>query len=85
MSGSRRYQYFSKSKLLSAYVCLKKAHLEKHHPEEGEYSASTQSAFDVGNAVGAIAQAIYGTEGSRVCLSAWMFLSRTAMVGRLWR
>lgn len=64
MSKPARYQYFSKSKLLSAYVCLKKAYLEKHHPEEGEYSAKTQSAFDVGNAVGAIAQDIYGTEGS---------------------
>ncbi len=64
MSVSRRYTYFSKSKLLSAYVCLKKAHLEKHHPEKGEYSANTQSAFDIGNAVGAIAQEIYGTDGS---------------------
>ncbi len=64
MKKTSGHQYFSKSKLLSAHICLKKAHLEKHHPEKGEYSASTQGAFDVGNAVGAIAQEIYGTDGS---------------------
>ncbi len=56
--------YFSKSSLLSAYQCPKKIYLEKHRPELKEISAKTQSSFDVGNAVGAIAQEIYGTAGA---------------------
>ena len=64
MPPGRRHQYFSKSKLLSAYVCLKKAHLEKNQPKLAEVSAKSQAAFDIGNAVGAIAQEIYGTAGS---------------------
>jgi len=64
MTKPKQYQYFSKTRLLSAYVCLKKAYLEKHRPELKVVSAKTQTSFDIGNAVGAIAQDIYGTEGS---------------------
>ena len=59
-----RAVYFSKSSLLSAYQCPKKIYLEKHRPEFKEVSAKTQSSFDVGTAVGAIAQEIYGTAGA---------------------
>jgi len=56
--------YFSKSSLLSAYQCPKKIFLERHRPELREISARTQASFDVGNAVGAIAQEVYGTAGA---------------------
>ena len=56
--------YLSKSRLISAWQCPKRLHLEKHHPELGETSASTQALFAVGNEVGAIAQQLYGTHDS---------------------
>ena len=56
--------YFSKSSLISAYQCPKKIYLDKKRPDLKQTSAKTQSAYDIGNAVGAIAQEIYGTAGS---------------------
>jgi hypothetical protein len=56
--------YLSKSRLISAWQCPKKLHLEKHHPELGEVSAQTESLFATGNQVGDIAQQLYGTDES---------------------
>jgi len=59
-----RRPYLSKSKLISAWQCPKRLHLEKHHPELGEVSANTESLFATGHKVGAIAQQLYGTADS---------------------
>ena len=56
--------YLSKSRLISAWQCAKKLHLEKHHPELGEISDQTESVFATGHQVGAIAQQLYGTADS---------------------
>ena len=56
--------YLSKSRLISAWQCAKKLHLEKHHPEFGEVSDLTESLFATGHQVGAIAQQHYGTADS---------------------
>jgi len=61
---ARRNLYLSKSKLVSAWQCPKRLHLEKHHPELGETSSSTEALFAVGNQVGEIAQQLYGTHES---------------------
>ena len=50
-----RKPYLSKSRLISAWQCPKKLHLEKHHPELGEVSAQTESLFATGHQVGDIA------------------------------
>jgi len=52
--------YLSKSKLISAWQCPKKLHLEKHHPELGEITSNMESLFAVGHKVGAISQQLYG-------------------------
>ena len=56
--------YLSKSRLISAWQCAKKLHLEKHGPELAEVSDQTESLFATGHQVGAIAQQYYGTEES---------------------
>jgi len=56
--------FLSKSRLISAWQCPKRLHLEKHQPELGEISAQTESLFTTGHEVGAIAQACYGTPDS---------------------
>ena len=56
--------YLSKSKLIAAWQCVKRLHLEKHHPEYGEVSARTESLWETGHQVGEIAQQLYGTEDS---------------------
>lgn len=56
--------YLSKSRLISAWQCAKKLHLEKHHPELAVVSPQTESLFATGNEVGAIAQQLYGTEAA---------------------
>ena len=56
--------YLSKSRLISAWQCPKKLHLEKHHPDLGDVSSNTESLFATGNQVGDIAQQLYGTEKS---------------------
>jgi hypothetical protein len=64
MSGRR--VYLSKSRLMSARQCLKRLHLEIHRPDLVVRSPATQAAFDAGNAVGEIAQQLYGDENSAV-------------------
>ena len=59
--------YLSKSRLISAWQCPKRLHLEKHHPELGEVSPMTESLFATGHDVGAVAQAFYGTPESEQC------------------
>jgi len=59
-----RKPYLSKSRLISAWQCAKKLHLEKHHPELGEVSSQTESLFATGHQVGDIAQQLYGTADS---------------------
>ena len=56
-----RNVYLSKSRILSAWQCAKKLHLEKHRPELAEFSAKTESLFATGHQVGAVAQQLYGT------------------------
>ncbi len=53
----------SKSKIMSSLQCLKRVHLEIHRPELAEISAATQTAFDIGHQVGAIAVEVYGQGG----------------------
>jgi hypothetical protein len=59
-----RKPYLSKSRLISAWQCPKRLHLEKHHPEWGEVSAQTESLFATGHQVGAVAQRQYGAADS---------------------
>ena len=59
-----RVPYLSKSRLISAWQCPKKLHLEKHHPEFGDVTANMESLFAMGHQVGAIAQQLYGTADS---------------------
>ena len=56
--------YLSKSRLISAWQCPKKLHLEKHHKELGVITVQMESAFAGGNQVGDVAQQIYGTDDS---------------------
>ncbi len=53
--------FLSKSRLISAWQCAKKAHLEKHHPEWGEVTAQTEALWATGHDVGRVAQQLYGT------------------------
>jgi hypothetical protein len=59
-----RRPYLSKSRLIAAWQCPKRLHLEKHHPELGKVSAMTESLWQTGNRVGRIAQLLYGTAES---------------------
>ena len=61
MSKSSSKPYFSKSKLISAHLCAKKAYLEKYHKDRAETSSDTEAAFKIGNDVGDIAKELYGT------------------------
>jgi len=61
---THRKPYLSKSRLISAWQCPKRLHLEKHRPELAEVSESTEALFAVGNQVGEIAQQLYGTHES---------------------
>ena len=56
--------YLSKSRLISAWQCAKKLHLEKHRPELAVISSQTESLFATGNEIGAVAQRLYGTDKS---------------------
>ncbi len=60
----KRQPDLSKSRLISAWQCAKKLHLEKHHPGLAEVSSQTESLFATGNRVGVIAQQRYGTPDS---------------------
>ena len=59
-----RQPSLSKSRLISAWQCLKRVHLEKHHPELGEITAQTRSLWAAGHRVGDVARQIYGTPDS---------------------
>ena len=59
-----KYPYLSKSRLISAWQCPKKLHLEKYHPELGDVTANMESLFAMGHQVGAIAQQLCGTADS---------------------
>ncbi len=61
--ASRRHS-LSKTRIISAWQCPKKLHLEKHRPELGEFSAQTESLFATGHRVGAIAQQLHAGPGS---------------------
>ena len=54
--------YLSKSRLISAWQCPKKLHLEIHKPDLAKISSATETLFATGNQVGKIAQDIYGSE-----------------------
>lgn len=56
--------FLSKSRLISAWQCPKKLHLEKHHKELGVITSQMESAFAGGHQVGDIAQQLYGTDKS---------------------
>jgi len=50
----------SKSRIMSSLQCLKRVHLEVHHPMLARYSRSTKAAFAVGHEVGDMAIQLYG-------------------------
>jgi hypothetical protein len=62
MAGRR--PLLSKSRLISAWQCPKRLHLEKHHPEYGELSSQTESLWATGHRVGEIAQQLYAAAES---------------------
>lgn len=47
MSIRKRKPYLSKSKLIAAWQCMKKLHLEINHPELGEISDSTEAMVEI--------------------------------------
>ena len=53
--------YLSKSRLISAWQCSKKLHLEVHHPELAETSSMAESLFAAGDQVGEIAKQVFGS------------------------
>ncbi|MDX1498746.1 MAG: DUF2779 domain-containing protein [Woeseiaceae bacterium] len=53
--------FLSKSKLVAAWQCTKRAHLEKHRPELAEITAATEASWATGHQVGDAAKSIYGT------------------------
>ena len=61
---SARPPYLSKSRLISAWQCPKKLHLEKHHRDLAVVTPQMESAFAGGHQVGDVAQQIYGTKDS---------------------
>jgi len=64
LAMAARRPYLSKSRLISAWQCPKRLHLEKHHPELGDVSALTESLFATGHRVGEISQQLYGAPES---------------------
>ena len=61
---STRAPYLSKSRLISAWQCPKKLHLEKHHAELAVITPQMESAFAGGHQVGDIAKQIWGSDES---------------------
>ena len=59
-----RTPYLSKSRLISAWQCPKKLHLEKHHSDLAVITPQMESAFAGGHQVGDVAKALYGTADS---------------------
>ena len=62
---SNRSTGLSKSKLMSFAQCPKRLFLETYHPELGEVSVLTQTAFDTGHQVGELAIELYGGSEGR--------------------
>jgi hypothetical protein len=56
--------FLSKSRLISAWQCPRKVHLEKHHKELGVVTSQMESLFAGGHKVGDIAQQLYGSDDS---------------------
>ena len=56
--------YLSKSRLISAWQCPKKLHLEKHHSELAVITPQMESMFAGGHQVGDVAKQLYGTADS---------------------
>jgi len=59
-----RKPYLSKSRLISAWQCPKKLHLEKHHSELAVITPQMESMFAGGHQVGDVAKHLYGTADS---------------------
>lgn len=62
MAGRR--PLLSKSRLIAAWQCPKRLHLEKHHPDYGQVSSQTESLWATGHRVGEVAKQLYGTPDS---------------------
>ncbi|MDX2413135.1 MAG: hypothetical protein QNK34_14355, partial [Woeseiaceae bacterium] len=56
--------YLSKSRLISAWQCPKKLHLEKHYSELAVITPQMESMFAGGHGVGDVAKQLYGTSDS---------------------
>ena len=61
---SIRAPYLSKSRLISAWQCPKKLHLENHHSELAVITPQMESAFAGGHQVGDIAKRLWGSDDS---------------------
>jgi hypothetical protein len=59
-----RRPFLSKSRLISAWQCPKRVHLEKHHPELGVITPQVRSLWATGHEIGTVSQQLYGTPGS---------------------
>jgi len=66
MPGNENMSDLSKSRLVSAWQCLKKLHLDIHHPDFAVQQAGTEALFRTGRDVGEIARQLYSTPGSAV-------------------
>ena len=66
MPGNENQADLSKSRLISAWQCLKKLHLEIHRPDLAGPQAGIEALFRAGHEVGDIARQLYGTPGSVV-------------------
>ena len=53
--------YLSKSRLISAWQCSKKLHLQAHHQELAETNSMAESLFAAGNQAGEIAKQVFGS------------------------
>jgi hypothetical protein len=59
-----RTPYLSKSRLISAWQCSKRLHLEKHHADLAVITQQMESLFAGGHQVGDVAKELYGTADS---------------------
>ena len=74
----------SKSRIMSALQCPKRAHLEVHQPQLASYSAATQAAFQLGHDVGELAaRVLAGGQGTLVEWSGGSFQSALALTDTL--
>ena len=59
-----RRPFLSKSRLISAWQCTKRVHLEKNHPEFGVITPQVRSLWATGHEIGTVSQQLYGTPDS---------------------